>query len=794
MKVTYNWLKELVDIQASADEVAARLAGAGVEVESIDRRCIPAGVVAAKVVTAEKHPDSDHLSVCTVDAGTGALLTVVCGAPNVCAGMKSALATAGTAFSPDFIVKKQKVRGVESAGMLCSERELGISDDHEGIVTLPPEWKTGEALSSYLPDDTVFTLELTPNRGDCLSVLGIAREVSALFGKPLKPIALTPPEAAGETIDTCIRVSIEDSAGCPRYMGRLLRGVTIKPSPLWLKYRLTAHDIRPLSNVVDVTNYILLLFGQPMHSFDYDRIAGKTIVVKKARQGQTFTTLDKTDRTLTAEDLLICDGSGPVAIAGVMGGQASGITDATKNVFLECAYFNPVGIRKTSKRLDLSSESSYRFERGVDPQTGCEQAVDTAATLIQSLAGGSVVQGVIDEHPAPVARKKIPLRPSRVCRILGVSIGKDTMVELLRTLQIFRVADQGDTVLFEAPQFRHDLESEIDLIEEVGRMYRYDTVPASVRATVAMDQPVSPRETICGIIRRSLAAAGMHETVTNNLTSGKNCALLTPAVAPVVLLNPLNPEMSRMRTTLLGSLLDVTAYNLNRSNTHNKLFELGRTFTSSSTKLPREREVLGILLEGDFLPASWAGPAAPADFFFLKTILQTVRISLGLPPFIYTPAEPEHPWFDAESASVNNQDITGVAGRIHDRITGRLGIKSAVYYAELDITGLLELGVAQPLYSPLPRFPAIKRDLCFVMEEQILSSTISGEICSLSDLIEYIEPFDLYRGEPLEKGMKSIAYAIHLRSAQRTLTDADAEAVCTKIIETMKARFNAVLR
>ncbi len=795
MKVTYTWLKELVAIPASAEEVATRLTTAGLEVASLETRSIPEGVVVAEVVSCEKHPNADHLSLCTVSAGNGEPLTVVCGAPNVTAGMKSALATIGTELSPEFTVKKVSLRGAESSGMLCSERELGISDNHDGIIELSPEYVVGSPLKKYFEDDTVIEIDLTPNRGDCLSVIGIAREVAAQYTTTVKPFVRRPKES-DDSIDNYIKVSIEDAEGCPRYMGRLVRGVTIKESPDWLKQRLSALDIRPICNVVDVTNYILLLYGQPMHSFDYAKIGGREIIIKRAEEGQAFVTLDDIERKLTAEDLLICDGEQPTALAGVMGGAGSGISEDTTDVFLECAFFDPVGIRKTSKRLDLSTDSSYRFERGVDPETGLVDALDMAADLICELAGGTVAKGVIDVYPHPIKKTQISLRPAQVSRLLGVPVEKETIIRSLASLGISCCNDTGEGLLFEAPHYRHDLKLEVDLIEEVGRLYGYDNIPARTDATVALDQKINHTEKNVDTIRKSLAAVGLHETVTNSMTSEKKCRLLTPDLDPVVLLNPLNPDMSRMRTTLLGSLLGVTAYNINRKNTNNGFFEIGKKYINrGSGKQPDEPDTLAILLEGDFIPASWNTEKQALNFYILKGIIESLRISLGLPQCTYIQSpDTASGFYTSETSQIEGQGIDGYCGKIKQDILQSFDIKTPVYYAELIITDLLTRGTEQPHYTSLPRYPAIERDFCFVMDEKLPSATISDEIHGLSELVESVRPFDVYRGEKLLSGKKSIAFSVFLRAEDRTLTDKEAEKVCEKIISTAKSKFNAVLR
>ncbi|MBD3347171.1 MAG: phenylalanine--tRNA ligase subunit beta, partial [Chitinivibrionales bacterium] len=431
MLIPLQWLKDFVDITVPVDELTDAITRAGLEVASVKEMHIPSGIKVAKILGLRPHPNADKLKLCDVDAGKK--MTIVCGAPNVVEGMYAPLATIGTVLSPEFTVKKAKIRGVESSGMLCSEKELGISDDHSGIMALSEEFEPGKELSEYFPGDSVIEIEITPDRGDCLSMLGVAREVSAVLGLPLKNTVKHPEESEGKIHDL-ISVEIKNPSACPRYLGRMVTGVTIGESPEWMKRRLREAGLRPINNVVDITNYILLHFGHPMHAFDYDKIEQKKIIVDNAQQGQKFMTLDEVERELISNDLLIYDGEKSVALAGIMGGAGSAISESTTDVFLECAYFDPVTVRKTSKRLNLSTDSSYRFERGVDPEQGLVDAIDTAAEFLRLYAGGTVVPGCIDECPQPLEKRTVPLRPAQVCRLLGVTVEKDTIISYLSSL------------------------------------------------------------------------------------------------------------------------------------------------------------------------------------------------------------------------------------------------------------------------------------------------------------------------------------------------------------------------
>ena len=651
------------------------------------------------------------------------------------------------------------------------------------------------SLNKYLQDDVVIEIDLTPNRGDCLSVLGIAREVSALFHVPLTSIVLQPQES-NEPIESYITVTVKDPERCPRYIGRLVRGVTIKESPLWIKRRLFNLGIRPISNVVDITNYILLLFGQPMHSFDYASIKGKEIHVDRARLGQKFVTLDGVERLLDTEDLLINDGEQPTAIAGVMGGAGSGISDNTVDVFLEGAYFDPVGIRKTSKKLDLCTDASYRFERGVDPGDGCRGAIDTAAEMIRRYAGGHVAKNVIDVYPHPIKPKKIPLIPSHVSRLLGVSLGTDTIKSILDSIQITFISEEKKRLFFQSPIFRHDLNQEVDLIEEIGRLYGYDNIPSIMNATIALDQKTNSLEKINNTIRHTLAAKGLHETVTHSMTSDKNCSNLRPDRKPILLLNPLNPDMSCMRTTLLGSLLEVTTYNNNRKNHHNRFFEIGKTmFKNNTSPLPTELDVVAILIEGDFIPSSWNNEKKPTDFYVLKHMVISLGQCLGIQKFTFKPIDPiQDTFFTIESAECFGLGVRGNFGKIKQEITTQYSIKTPVYYAEMDITEYLRSPIEDRTFASLPRFPAIERDFCFVMKDGMLASVITEEIYSCSGLIKYVQPFDMYQGDALGPGLKSITYSVHFQSDDRTLTDKSVKGICTTIISQMKSKYGVELR
>ena len=794
MKVVYSWLKDFVDIDIPAEELAEALTAAGLEVASIEEFKIPQGVKVARVLEKSKHPDADKLSLCKVDIGAPEPLNIVCGAPNVASGMVVPLATIGTSIGPDFTIKKSKIRGVESFGMLCSERELGISDDHAGILELPEDFKIGEELSVYYPRDAVIEIEITPDRGDCLSMLGVAREVSARFGLPLKDTARRPLQDEKVSITNAISVRIDAPDNCPRYTGRLIKGVKIAPSPQWMQRRLTLAGIRPINNVVDVTNYILLHYGQPMHAFDYASIAERKIIVSKAGKEFSFKTLDNVERKLLPDDLLICDGKRAVALAGIMGGAGSEITESTQDVFLECAFFNPISTRKTAKRLALSTDSSYRFERGVDPDRYLLDALDSAAELIRSLAGGTVVSGKIDENPKPFTPRAITIRPSKASKVLGIQFTIDQVVSFLSSLGIECTKENGDQIRCIVPLFRHDISIEEDLIEEVGRMYGYDNIPPVEVASVSLSAVLPAVERITDTLRSSLTFFGLNEVVTNSMTSERHRTLLTPDKKAIPLLNPLSPEMAQMRTTLSGSMLEVLAYNLNRKNLNNHFYEIGKTYEYLESGERMERDVLGILIEGNYWANSWNTAALPCDFYVLKGILETFAAHTGIGKLQFDTPTGTDALFENESAVISGGLVGGIAGKISRNVCEYFDIKTSVYYAELDITALLESSLPQPRYRQLPKFPALERDFCFVMPEDLSSKAISEEIYRISPLVEEVKPFDLYRGEKLGPGRKSLAFSVKLRSPEKTLTDKEAEEICSAIVSTAQSKFGAQLR
>lgn len=795
MKIVYSWLKDFVDIDIPVEELADALTSVGLEVAAIERHTVPDGIVIARILSREKHPQADRLSVCLVDCGGDTPLSIVCGAPNAAAGMTVPLATIGTCFGPDFTVKKAKLRGVESFGMLCSEKELGISDDNSGLMKLDNSLQPGIPYCDYFPNDYVIEIEITPDRGDCLSMLGVAREIAARFGLPLKDTAKKPVEDNTISLAEAITVTNAAPDRCPRYTGRLVRNVTIGPSPSWLQLRLTLAGVRPINNVVDSTNYMLLHFGQPMHAFDYNQLDNKKIEIREAGALDSFTTLDSIERKLLPNDLLICDAAQPVALAGIMGGKGSEISAATTDVFLECAFFEQTGIRKTAKRLTLATDSSYRFERGVDPGKGLTDALNTAATLLAELAGGTVATGMIDLYEKPMIERRITVRTAKVATVLGIPVSAEQVQSFLTSLSISCCETEPGTFICTVPLFRHDCTIEEDLIEEIGRLYGYDNIPATEVTTLALGQELPVTEQITDAIRNALAFNGLHEVVTNSMTSDKKCTLLSPEKIAVKILNPLNPEMACMRTTLVGSLLEVVAHNRNRKNGNNRLFELGKTYERLPSGETSERTVVALMIEGNYFAATWNSPAMAVSIYILKGILAAFANNLRLNPCTLAKATAAQSYFGTEVAACTlGTATTGHCGIIAPEICKAFSVKAIVYYAELDVTELIAAPLPLRSYKRLPRFPALERDFSFIMPEELSSSSISETITALSPLVEEVSPFDLYRGEKLGSGKKSVTFNIKFQSAEKTLTDNDVDQLCSTIITTVASKHGAELR
>ncbi|HEU0264946.1 MAG TPA: phenylalanine--tRNA ligase subunit beta, partial [Geobacterales bacterium] len=734
MIISYNWLKEYVDVELPADELAHLLTMLGLEVEGMESRGADLDqVVVARIEEKRQHPNADKLSLCRVNTGSETL-EIVCGAQNMKSGDRVALAQVGAVLPGDFKIKRSKIRGEESHGMLCSEKELGLAEASEGIMILSADAPLGRPVFDVLGlKDTIFEIGLTPNRADCLSVIGIAREVAAKLGRSLRypQIALA---EKGPAIASVTSVTVEDKDLCPRYAARYISGCRIASSPQWLVNRLAAAGIRSINNLVDVTNYVMLEFGQPLHAFDFDRLRGGRIIVRRAAEGERFTTLDGQERQLLPSDLTIRDAEGAVALAGIMGGGNSEISDSTTNVLLESAYFEPRSIRRTAKRLGMHSESSHRFERGVDVN-GVGRALDRAASLMAELSGGSIAKGAIDIYPQPVACRVITLRPERVNALLGTSISVDEMERLCQQLECTVERSANGTLRVMVPTFRVDIEREIDLVEEVARLHGFDAIAVTMpTARVFSDRP-SPQQRSIAELKDLLVAEGLHEVINYSFISPLlfDGILLPPNDSRrrvIPLLNPLTEEQSVLRTTLLPGLLQTVSRNASFRQLSQRLFELRRVYLPrDGEELPAEPLQLGVIMTGLRHPEGWSQGGEAVDFYDLKGVAESIVERFRLRKVEYRAANDEPFYHPGKScALVAGNEVIGTLGELHPTVQERLDLSQPVYYLELWLHKLLAAPRQEVTIAAPHRFPDVSRDIALLVPEEMTASTILDQV------------------------------------------------------------------
>jgi phenylalanyl-tRNA synthetase beta chain len=804
MIVTYNWLKEFVDFKLSPDELAHRLTMAGLEVDSMER--IGEGfdsVVVARLVSVDKHPDADKLTVCQVDSGTETV-QVVCGATNHKTGDLVALATVGTILPGDFKIKKSKIRGMESFGMLCSQKELGLADSSDGIMILSPDFKLGQPVFDALGlKDVRYEIGLTPNRPDCLSVMGVAREVSAMAGCALKVTMPTLIEGEQKTSELT-SVIIEDPELCPRYAARLILGVKIGPSPEWLVRRLESVGQRSINNVVDVTNLILMELGQPLHAFDYRRLAEGRIVVKRAASSEQFKTLDSVPRSLGENDLVICDGKGPVALAGIMGGENSEIIPETVDILLESAYFNPLTIRRTSKRLALRTEASHRFERGGDVSM-VPVALDKAAALISQVAGGVVCRERIDEYPKPLSERKIGLSIRRVNEILGLKLKLEDVQGHLRSIELDVYPAEGsdeERLVVVVPSFRPDLEREIDLIEEVARLNGYDHIPVTMPAgrMICHIPPRHLKET--ARLRNVMVGAGFSEIVNYSFVAPVSWDRIGLEAAdirrdPVKILNPLTEDQSVMRTSLVPSVLETVSRNLAYQNQDLRLFELRPVFLPNPGEaLPLEKWRLCAILCGRRQPEGWGQVNDRVDFFDLKGVVEQVLDMFNISEVVWDGSVGETFLHPGKSCTVRFKETAlGTLGEIHPKVLAAFEIDEPVLLLDLDFEQLLAASGGAAKFKALSRFPQVARDSAFLVDEDLPFSEVLKVLNkSCGNLVEDFTLFDLYRGKGVPEGKKSLAIRVLYRSADRTLKDEEIQKAHDRIVKALIANLGIEIR
>ncbi|HHJ18048.1 MAG TPA: phenylalanine--tRNA ligase subunit beta [Gammaproteobacteria bacterium] len=789
MKFSEAWLREWVSPDMDSAALAEQLTMAGLEVDGIEPAAAEfSGVVVAEVLSVEAHPDADKLRVCQVAAGSDAPLQIVCGAPNVRAGMKAPLATVGGRIG-DMKIKKAKLRGVPSHGMLCSARELGLSDEHQGLLELPEDAPVGTDLREYLAlDDVCIEVDLTPNRGDCLGMEGIAREVGTLSGTDVTVPDFT---AVAAAIDAQFPVDVQAPEACPRYLGRVIRGIDpAAKTPLWMQEKLRRGGIRSLGPVVDVTNYVLLELGQPMHAFDLARLAGG-VVVRYAQPGETLTLLDEREIELDAQTLLICDRDKALALAGVMGGIDSGISDTTDSLFLEVAFFTPEKIAGCARRYSLSTDSSYRFERGVDP--GLQQrAMERATALLLELVGGEagpIIEAVAESH-LPV-KAPILLRRARIERLLGF-VPADEQVEDILTRLGLALEGTEEGWLVTPPSFRFDLEIEADLIEEVGRVFGYNKLPTANNHGDLTMRPVPEAATPLGRLQTLLVGRGYQEAITYSFVDAGLLQDIEPDSTPVPLTNPISSEMSMMRTTLWAGLLGAVKHNQARQQGRIRLFESGLKFVSQDNEIKQINVISGVVT-GELYPEQWGiGKQQGADFFDVKNDVEALLAAGGHNAEFQASTHPAlHPGQTA--AILLDGARVGWLGCIHPALAQKHEIPRKTCLFELDMQALLKGRV--PSFEKLSRFPSIRRDLAIVVDVE----TPAGALCdiirqSAGPMLKDVLVFDVYQGKGIESGRKSVALGLILQDSSRTLTDDDVDPVITEITAQLEQQFTATLR
>ena len=798
MLISLNWLKQYIDLDGiGINEMENALTMIGQEVEKIEVLGENLeNVVTAQIIEKEMHPDSDHLTICKVDNGKE-ILQIVCGAPNHKAGDKVVLAQVGAKLAPDFVIKKGKIRGVESNGMLCSEEELNIGKDSDGIMILPEDTPVGVPMKEYLGiNDTVFELEITPNRPDCLSHIGIARELGAYYNKEVKyPSFVINSESSEKTADN-ISVEIEDSNLAKRYVARIIKNGTVKESPKWLKERVESIGIRSINNIVDASNFIMMELNQPNHTFDLDKIEGGKIVVRAGHENEKLVTLDEQERELNSDDIVISDGVKAVALGGVMGGQNSEIAENTKNILLEVANFNSQNVRKTSRRLTLFSESSYRFERRVDEENAIN-VINRLANIIQEVAGGEILEGVVDNYPVPYKKKIATLNFERLNRFVGKNIPRETVIGILTRLEI-EVVDNGETLTLTAPTYRDDLENEQDYFEEVIRMYGFDNIENILPKLDISEKPVIDTTKLSTQVKLIAANAGLKEVINYSFVPKDAMEKIKYTSVErenlIDLLRPITEDFVTLRPILLYSLLKNAKENMNRNATNIRFFEVSRTFVKAE-ELAKEEVKLGIILAGENNKTLWNPKPVPYDFYDLKGIVEEIFTQLKFNNYMIKRSE-QSQYHPGRSVDVFvGRELIGSFGEIHPDVLENFDLgKTSVLVGEFNID-LIQKYIGKKIkYQGIVKYPAVPRDFAFVMREDILVGDVLKTIQKVDKKIEKVELFDIYQGAGVLPGMKSVAISVILRDKNKTLEEKEIVDISNKIVAKVEKDYGAVLR
>lgn len=806
MRISYNWIKQFLKVDLNSEQVSDMLTDLGLEVEIVEKyQSIKGGlegIVVGHVLTCEKHPDADRLKITTVDLGEGNVVQIVCGASNVAAGQKVPVATIGTKlFDKDgieFEIKKGKIRGQESHGMICAEDELGLGTSHDGIMILDNTLTPGTLASKVfnIENDEVFEIGLTPNRADAMSHMGVARDLRAALIQKNHSLELITPSVSKFKVDKRtlkIDIDVKDATLAPRYCGVTISGITIKPSPTWLQNRLKSIGLTPKNNVIDVTNYVLHELGQPLHAFDAAKINGK-VTIKTVTAGTKFTTLDDVERTLHEEDLLICDDKGPMCLAGVFGGKNSGISENTTSIFLESAYFNPVTIRKTAKRHTLSTDASFRFERGIDP-TITEYALKRAALLIQEVAGGEITADIIDLYPKKIEDFTVFLNYEKAFKLIGQELPKETIKKIVASLDI-KVNSSSDAGLgLIIPSYRVDVQREVDVIEEILRVYGYNniTISKKLNATVAKSSRTEDYK-VQNIIASQLNSLGFHEMMANSLTSPEYIQLseMLKEEHNVTMLNPLSNDLSVMRQSLLFSGLEAISYNINRKNSDLRLFEYGKSYRKLLSG-HNEKKHLTLFITGDKSSESWTNLKKPTDFFLFKGYVTSILDRLG---FIKTENLPLISDYFSEGISIGiGNDVLVELGTLKKSILKHFDIKQDVLYAEFNWDLVIKLLSNKIKFAPIPKYPEVRRDFALLVDTSVTFDSIY-KIARQTEksLLKSINLFDVYEGNNLPEGKKSYAVSFTIQDATKTLTDVQIDKIMGKLQTNFETELGATLR
>ncbi len=817
MNISYNWLKKYIDIDMSAEEIAETLTSIGLEVGSVEQsqsiRGGLEGLVVGKVLTCEQHPNADKLHVTTVDVGLEAPLDIVCGAPNVAAGQKVVVATIGTVLydgDQSFTIKPSKLRGVASNGMLCAADEIGIGHDHSGIIVLPDDVAVGTLAKDYynVETDTIIEVDITPNRIDAASHYGVARDLAAAVGLMRNDFMLTRPSVEDFRVDNHkfeIDVKVQNVDACPRYSGVCIDGVTVGESPEWLRKALISIGHTPINNIVDVTNYVLFAFGQPMHAFDGAKIKGNKIIVRNVEAGTKFTTLDGKERTLHQDDILVCNVDEPMCLGGIFGGLDSGVTEKTTKIFLESAWFNPVVIRKTARRQQLSTDASFRFERGTDPDNNI-YALKYAAMLIKEVAGGTISSNIVDYYPVEAKPYRVGFNLDRCCRLMGKNIRPETVKKILKSLEIEVSNEDGNDWVLRVPRYRVDVTREADVIEDVLRIYGYNNIemPSTVRSTVVY-APKPDYTKLTNKIANQLVSVGFQEIMCNTLTKASYFENQPsfPKENTVLLANPLSSDLSALRQTLLFGALESARHNRNRKNPDLKFFEIGNCQSFSGgdkTDLKNYRETrnLSLLMTGLRAEANWNTPAQSVSFFDLKSVIDNLLTRLG----INRATVDELPLADdvyteGIALMVDKNKVLCKFGLVSGKLCKQFDIDVPVYFAEMNLALLIEKSAKQNkiLFAELPKYPEVKRDLALLVDKGVTFAELRKMAFNTEKkLLKSVSLFDVYEGKNLPEGKKSYALSFMLADADKTLEDKQIEKIMNSLIGAFKHHFGAELR